>query len=55
MLVAGCKGQIGIPLVHALCKEVGAENVVAADVSDKSVSLPCRVEQLDVCDAARYQ
>jgi len=40
--VAGCKGQIGIPLVHALCKEVGKDNVIAADISDKKADLPCR-------------
>lgn len=54
MLVAGCKGQIGAPLVQALCDVVGKENVVAADVSDKKVAMPCRYEQLDVCDFTRY-
>ena len=34
---------------------VGKENVVAADVSDKQVNLPCKFEQLDVCDGKRYE
>ncbi len=42
--MAGCKGQIGVPLVQALCDVVGKDNVIAADVSDKKVSLPCRYE-----------
>lgn len=41
--------------MHALCKEVGVDNVVAADVSEKSVNLPCHVEQLDVSDYAKYE
>jgi len=54
VLVAGCKGQIGVPLVQALCNEVGKDNVIAADISDKKVNLPCRYEQLDVTDFKRY-
>jgi threonine 3-dehydrogenase len=54
-LVAGCKGQIGVPLVQALCDEVGRDNVIAADVSDKQVNLPCRFEKLDVTDFNKYQ
>lgn len=42
-------------MVHALCKEVGRDNVVAADLSDKAVDLPCRVERLDVSDLNRYE
>ena len=34
ILVAGCQGQIGVPLVRALCEELGSDNVVATDVSD---------------------
>lgn len=49
-MIAGCKGQIGIPLVEAICKEVGKENVVAADVSDKKVNFSCKFERLDVTD-----
>jgi nucleoside-diphosphate-sugar epimerase len=55
VLVAGCKGQIGLPLVHALCKEVGRDNVIAADVSDKHADLPCQTEQLDVADLIKYE
>ena len=53
--MAGCKGQIGIPLVKALCQEVGNDNVIACDLSDKKVDLPCRQEQLDVVDLERYE
>ncbi len=54
--MAGCKGQIGLPLVHALCKEAGRDNVVAADINNsKKVDLPCRYEQLDVADDKRYE
>jgi hypothetical protein len=34
ILIAGCQGQIGVPLTRALCKELGASNVIAADVMD---------------------
>lgn len=44
-----------MPLVQALCDVVGKDNVVAADISDKKVNLPCRYEQLDVCDMNRYE
>lgn len=54
-MVAGCKGQIGLPLVHALCKEVGSDNVVAADINGKKVDLPCRYESLDVSDPRKYE
>jgi nucleoside-diphosphate-sugar epimerase len=54
-LLAGCKGQIGIPLAKALCQEVGAENVIAADLSDKPVELPCKQAKLDVVDFNKYE
>lgn len=54
-MIAGCKGQIGIPLVKALCKEVGADNVVAVDMNDKKVDLPCKQEVLDVSDFKKYE
>lgn len=44
-----------MPLVKALCKEVGNDNVIACDVSDKKVNLPCKQEQLDVCDFEKYE
>ena len=53
-MVAGCKGQIGIPLVRALCQEVGAENVVSADMSNKKVEFACKEETLDVTDYDTY-
>ncbi len=42
-------------MVQALCDEVGADNVIAADVSQKKVDLPCKYEQLDVTDGMRYE
>lgn len=38
-----------------MCKEVGIANVVAADISDKSVDLPCQFERLDVSDFTTYE
>lgn len=38
-----------------MCEEVGNDNVVASDVNDKLVDLPCRQEQLDVCDLDKYE
>lgn len=32
ILVTGCQGQIGVPLVRALCNELGADRVVASDM-----------------------
>ena len=55
MLIAGSRGQIGIPLVHAICKEVGNDNVVAADINATGVTMPCKFEQLDVSDTKRYE
>ena len=34
ILLTGVQGQIGVPLAHALCKELGAENVIATDVAE---------------------
>ena len=34
ILLTGCQGQIGVPLVRALCEELGAENVIASDLSE---------------------
>ena len=34
ILLTGCQGQIGVPLVRALCKELGSENVIASDVGE---------------------
>ena len=33
ILLTGSQGQVGVPLVKALCKEVGPENVIATDCS----------------------
>ena len=34
ILLTGCQGQIGVPLVRALCEELGAENVIASDLAE---------------------
>jgi len=55
VLITGCKGQIGIPLTRAIVAEVGRDNVIATDLSDKKVDIPCRYETLDICDARKYE
>mmetsp|Transcript_24795 Transcript_24795/g.17500 ORF Transcript_24795/g.17500 Transcript_24795/m.17500 type:complete len:131 (+) Transcript_24795:334-726(+) len=54
-MVVGCKGQVGIPMVKALCEELGDDQVVACDISDRDVELPCKFEKLDVCDKGEYE
>lgn len=41
-------------MLNALCKEIGSENIVACDISETNVPLPCQFEQLDVVDYVRY-
>lgn len=41
-------------MVKALCAEVGAENVIAADMSNKHVDFACKEELLDVTDFKTY-
>ena len=55
ILVAGCQGQIGVPLTRALCKELGPENVIAADKMDQKFDFPCKFEKLDVFDEPNYR
>lgn len=55
ILVAGCQGQIGVPLVRALCEELGSDNVIATDVTEQRFEFPCKFEKLDVCDTNRYE
>ena len=55
ILLTGCQGQIGVPLVHALCDEVGAENVIASDLSEQRFDFPCEYQQLDVTDEDGYR
>lgn len=54
-MVVGCKGQVGVPMVRALCQELGNDQVVACDVSDREVDFPCKFEQLDICDKTTYE
>ena len=54
--MTGANGQIGIPLVRAICKEVGSEGtVIASDVGDKKVEFPCTYTSLDITDGAHYR
>ena len=54
VLVTGCQGQIGVPLVRALCKELGADKVVATDVSEQRFDFDCAYERLCVADTEGY-
>lgn len=54
ILVAGCQGQIGVPLVKALAKELGNDRVIATDLDAQKFDFPCKFEQLDICDEKRY-
>jgi nucleoside-diphosphate-sugar epimerase len=54
--VTGCYSQIGIPLVHALCDEVGERNVFAADTREKKeIEVPCKFVTLDVTNQSLYK
>ena len=44
-----------MPLVRALCEELGHENVIATDVAEQKFDFPCRYEKLDVCDGESYK
>jgi nucleoside-diphosphate-sugar epimerase len=55
ILVAGCQGQIGVPLVKALAKELGADRVIATDLDAQKFDFPCKFEQLDICDGEKYR
>ena len=44
-----------MPLVRALCKELGADNVIATDVVEQKFDFPCKYERLDVTDSAKYE
>ena len=54
ILVTGCQGQIGVPLIKALASELGPDQIIATDVSEQRFDLPCRYERLDVADESRY-
>ena len=41
-------------MVRALCEELGAENIIASDLSEQKFDFPCKYEQLDVVDAQKY-
>ena len=52
--MTGCQGQIGVPLIHELCKQLGSEQVIATDVAEQKFDLPCRYERLDVANEPKY-
>lgn len=54
-LVAGCQGQIGVPLTKALIKELGADRVIACDKEAQRYDFDCEFKQLDVCDEKSYR
>jgi len=55
VLVTGANGQIGIPLVKAICKEVGDNgSVIASDVGEKKIDFPCPYTSLDITHADKY-
>lgn len=43
-----------MPLVRALCRELGADNVIATDVSEQRFDFPCQYQRLDVTDEHSY-
>lgn len=55
ILVIGANGQIGSELVEALAAKHGAENVIAADISARSLAGARRYETIDVLDAKRIR
>ena len=44
-----------MPLVRALCKELGPDRVIATDLEKQKFDFPCRFEQLDICDGDKYR
>jgi len=53
--VTGANGQIGIPLVRSIIKEVGAEGrVIASDVGQAKVDFGTKYTTLDITDAKKY-
>lgn len=53
ILVIGANGQIGSELVDTLATQHGAENVIAADISPRSLYAAQQYEVIDVLDSAR--
>ena len=37
-----------------MCEELGAENIIASDLSEQKFDFPCKYEQLDVVDEQKY-
>ena len=53
ILVIGANGQIGSELVEALALQYGTANVVAADITPRSLYGAALYEVIDVLDPAR--
>lgn len=43
-----------MPLVRALCEDVGMENVIATDMGEQAFDFPCKYDRLDITDADKY-
>ena len=54
VMIAGCGGQIGSALTEALAKELGKDNVIAADLAETRET-SCKYYQLDVTDGEKYR
>lgn len=55
-MITGANGQIGIPLVRSIVKEVGPTgSVIASDVGDAKVDFGTKYTTLDITDVKKYQ
>ena len=55
-MITGANGQIGIPLVRSIIKEVGPTgSVIASDVGDAKVDFGTKYTTLDITDVKKYQ
>lgn len=55
ILIAGCRGQIGTALTQALINDLGAGQVIAADLAESDDNIQCKYEQLDVTNKEKYE
>ena len=44
-----------MPLTRRLCEVLGADRVIASDLTEQKFDFPCRYEKLDVFDEASYR
>jgi len=55
VLIAGCRGQIGSALTQALIDDLGASQVIAADLVEEDSNINCKYYKLDITDKATYE